>query len=258
MGRPRIYGPVYRKSYAGKSASQLVVRKKRGKYRKHAGGRKITLGGRGEMASSFTPFPPTQFCKMEFSDLKGLTSAATTSVTGLEFAYRLNSIWEPKLGAGATFRANGWDQISSIYQQYKVHGVKIEIEFTNPSADGMMWVIALRAPSNTANTNSLLTRQIDMRAMHYTGPINNTGSQVKRWSKYVNIGQVSGLTKLQFKADTEDYNSPIFTNPSKVPVLAVNVANSADATIQNLNFKLRLLYYVQLYDKFEIPNSVII
>ncbi len=219
--------------------------------------RKRTLGGRGELAANYTPFPPTQFCKMPFAATSGLSSAATQSVTGTEIVYRLNSIFEPKVVA-PLFRASGYDEIRLIYKRYKVHGCMVDVTFSDPSADGLYWVVAMRAPGSITNTNTLRYTSVDMRYLHWTGALNNTGSQVAHFRRYINISKISGLTNLQFKADTTNFTSEIISNPNAVPVVVVNVANSKDATVQGCNFTIKLTYHVQLYDKVELTSSPVI
>lgn len=201
-------------------------------------------------------FEGRKMVKMLFHSTLGMNTGTTQNMFGSNVIFRLNSIYQPRI-TSAVFRAQGYDQISSIYKRYKVYGAKVVITANNPTQDGLF--LGVR-PGQYDNVDYIANEFIGparMKKWTKALPINNTGSQVTKYEAYWDIGAMQGLTDLQFKSDNDEYASNINANPVKAPYLEIAIANSQDITDAQMNVDVKIYYYVQLYDRQVLANSAI-
>lgn len=242
-GRPRKYGPVFMPKLAGKGAQKVTpVQIVPTKIPKAPGQRAL--------------FPATRFCVMRYTRAEGISTAATQNMFGENRLFLLNAIYAPKVSVPA-FRVQGYDQIANIYGKYKVFGAKVRIVWTNPSLDG---IIVGHRPAQHDNTDYLSSEYVGPAAMkRWTclKEINDSGKQTVTYTRYFDVAKMEGLTKLQHRADLDDYCAGIASNPSKAPYLEICAANTKDATGATIFYTITIDYYCQLYDKKILSNSAV-
>ncbi len=195
------------------------------------------------------PLPPKWKANFVFGAAAALT-VGSASVMGTETVYRLNSIYTPLFGASPGQQPYGYDQMSGLYDRYIVRAVRVDIEFTDPSTDGLH-VAAMVQPASGALT--LQGRSIrNCREMPgvVSGDLNNTGSQTIRFTKRFTIAEIEGVTEREMVSTSSLYSAEIDQNPTLNPWLRLAVAsyNSADTT-SVVRYNLRLTYETELYSR---------
>lgn len=200
-------------------------------------------------------FPTHKFCTMKYTRQNILFTGTTQYSFGTNKLYRLNNIYQPAVSS-ALHRAQGWNYINGIYGKYKVYGAKVNIMFTDPSQDGL--TVGIR-PAQFDNTDYMSLETVSAASQKrwtVTKSINNTGSQVVRYSRYFDIGNMQGLTKSQFRADDDKYAAALDANPAISPYIELAVANNKDTVSATINSQITIIFYVQLYDRqvLQTPN----
>lgn len=250
MGKSQLV--VYKPKPPVKSNSLVVYRPKRKSMSKALAARKGFTLNRGMT----TLFPQRKNVKMVFEYFTGLTASTTQNNFGTSQAFSLNSIYSPQVTSPFS-RPQGYDQIVNIYKRYKVYGCKMELTFSNPTADGL-WVCCRATTSDTSDDPIGETvSSAGMKKWTTVKPINDTGSQVVHINRYWNIAAIEGLTKSQFKNDIDKYAASIAASPSYVPVIYIAVNNTASTTQYAVGVNVKLTYYVQLYDRNTFGTSTV-
>lgn len=224
------------------------------KTRKRATTRKTSLVRPSRLAFPDSVFPPQKYVTMKFAESGALTTGTTQNLFGDNRLFLLNAIFAPKVSS-PQFRAQGFDQIKSIYKRHKVWGAKVSITFSNPSIDGL-WV-GFR-PAQHDNVDYISAEYLGpslMKRWTVCKPINNTGSQVVKYTRMFNIANLQGLTKDQFSADNGDYVGTETANPTKAPYIEFTVCNTASTVSATIVYQIQIEYIVQLYDRQVLTNS---
>lgn len=201
-----------------------------------------------------TLFPSQKFVQMQFVQAHGVTSSTTQNNFGTSVLYYLNTIVGPKVSAPA-YNVQGYDQVATVYDKYKVFGCKVHIVFTNPSQDGLFVGVRFAQHGQIDYMDGETTSSARMKKWTTVKPMNNTGSQVWSYNRYFNIASVEGLTKLQFNADIDNYSKEFGFQPTNKPYIGVAVANTQDTTAATIAYQITCTYYVQLYDRKFLANS---
>lgn len=198
--------------------------------------------------SSQSPFPPHKVYKLPFSAKFILTTVDGGTTLGAQVIHRLNSLFDPEASFGG-HQPYGFDALAVAYNRYKVLACRVKITLTDPSADGMMFVWCIFNPSNASGTIAGLDPSLVLERQQAGGCfINNTGSQTKTITLGAPIGLVSGLTKLQFDADPDNFTAPVTADPGNVCMLAVAVASiravsPAITLVCNMEMEFEALFY---------------
>lgn len=197
--------------------------------------------------NQWDPIPQKMFIKMRYAD-RQIYTAGVGGICGAEQVYRLNSVNDPDF-TGTGRRAYGWTTMSSLYNRYKVHSVDIIIKATDPSEDGMFLVGMVQAPANAYQTTGKTGAQISETSGSFYKQVNNTGSQQATIKKHFKIQGISGLTKIQFKADVASFTATSTGNPANTPWLRINAGSARNATGGTIIIQTELIYHIQWYDR---------
>ncbi len=201
------------------------------------------------------PFPARWKATLQFSQRSALT-VATASAFGTESVYRLNSIFAPTFTPSATEQPYGYDQMSPLYERYIVRAVTINIQFTDPSADGLV-VAAMVQPASGSQT-------LSGKSIAYphecpgciVANINNTGEQLANFRKRFTIAQIEGLSERDLVSTSSLYSAEIDASPTLCPWLRLAVAsyNSTDTT-STVRYTVTLSFEVELYNRVYLDSS---
>lgn len=204
------------------------------------------------MNRKYTFLPWSKSCIMPMSSQVTLTASGTQSVFGNEYVFRLNSLYTPQIiPAGAPSpQPNGFASAGAQYKKYQVYACGIELEFFNPSDDGL--VVGVFIQGNQAGAQALTaltTTAADSKQGCATYSMANTGSQklVKRF--YCPIHVLEGLSKLSFKVQQDNYSALVNANPATACYLRIAVANTVDTAAETVQCMVRLNYYTMFSQK---------
>lgn len=203
----------------------------------------------------FDPFPPRLNRTLVYCQaLAQLSDGAVAFKTGAAVTFNLNSVFAP-LTAGA-HQPYGFDQLSPLYQKYKVTHVTFKIRMlptlsTNFTfSGGLVWCVvpvnSVYDPSSSATEFVLEKPGGGILCGSSVNPVNHTMS--------IPIHQAAGITKQQFNADVEDYSSLVTASPAKIPVLRI-AAWSTAATAQYTDWFVEVHYQVEFYDRLIQASS---
>jgi len=196
-----------------------------------------------------SPFASRKHGHMDYVEIVTLTSG-NTGLTGTEYVFRLNSLYDPNFTAGG-HQPYGFDQFNTVYNKYKVTGVSIEVMFVNAAENTMFAIWQISSPGDTRTTNSISPGVAFERPNVAWGVVNsNIGEQTQlNFKQYVDIAALSGLTKQQFIDDNQAYASDITTNPAASPFLRLNVASGLGSSGTNLGAIVKFRFWFEMWDR---------
>lgn len=227
--------------------------------------KQVTLGGTKSYAPTSSawnrlknrgPFPAGMSYDFTYSSFNTLLNGAV-STFGTEHVFRLNSLFDPDFSVGG-HQPYGFDQVTPIYSRYKVHAVTIEIDFAAPrSMSNATVACQLSAPQDGVVLAGTNVTQVYERPNCVLMPLNDTGSQVVRIVKRLDMWDIIGCTKAQFEADTEQYAPLVSANPAKVCFLrlAVSEPTGGLASIMSVDAYTRITYHSKLWDRKTLAQS---
>lgn len=208
------------------------------------------------------PFPRVLITRSKFAShlVMGVPAFGVATYN----TYRANTIWDPDLtNAGKT--VVGWNILNSIYGRYLVTGCAIDVQFTNPSADGIRVGIRLRQANSLPIGGSSTMQDILEQPGTYSSGINNTGSQKKSFKFFVTPWSLFGIDKLEYMANSSGYSSLMAAMPTApgfvagdgcvFDIFAINEDSSASAS--QIVCDVKLTYYVKCYNRLALSSNSI-
>jgi hypothetical protein len=213
------------------------------------------------LGGGYNPFPPTMKKKLVFRESNTLNAGAV-GVIGTIQQYRLNSPYDPNYTGGghsayAFDTLCGADGAQAIYGRYKVNGVRIEFDVYDPSVSDNIAIVwrctdPLQAATTIAGSNPDIIAE-----QQYSGfaTISTTGSRRVHRVIYVPLWKMSGLTKLQYDADPDNYTAPYNNNPGNIMNFQIGIANMAAGSTGTVNCTVKVEYYCQFYQRNALAYS---
>lgn len=204
--------------------------------------------------SAHDPIGPSKVCKLTYTAYSGLQTNIVGAISTW-FGMNLNSIFSPE-NAGTGAQPYYHDQMALLYNRYKVNGCKVDIVFQNPSEDGMQVVAAIQPSVGLTSYVGLTVQAVQERPMTVCRAMSNTGEQVTRISQYFSIGQVEGLSPIQFKSANSDvYCANLGSNPTAMPTLWVGCSSNNGTSGATVQCNITITYYVRLYERIQQARS---
>jgi hypothetical protein len=187
------------------------------------------------------PFGPKAMVRLPYVSEIAVVSTYAAGVTAGN-AYRLNSLYDPDI-TGAGLQPRQFDQLAAIYGKYIVHGAKITVEFSNPTVDGVFVGIGVRSSSGVSFLGKTLS-DVRERQGCQVKSIANSGEQYRRFSHYVTIADLFGITKNQYSSEASIYGALVTTNPVLTGILEVFTLSSANDSTTRAS--VQITYYGQM------------
>lgn len=196
---------------------------------------------------ALSPFAQRYITKMKWG-----ASIITDAVTGL-YTLRLNSVFDPDLTSLGTHRPYGFDQLSTIYNRYRVIACGWRINQAT-GVSGTPVVIA----SMPTNDGSLVFANFgamaeNPRAKYVTQAIG--GNAMILHSKSY-IPKLVGQTRTQYMSD-DRYASDVLSNPVENAQLVVQTFNGLNgAQFGGIGLQVVLEYTVEWFDVKHLVQSL--
>lgn len=201
------------------------------------------------------PFPPSRRYSLSYGNVFSLSGSGTGNVYGTAQSYRLNSLFDPDLTGSGT-QPYGYDQITPIYNLYKVLRATVELDAENTSTSAGTLTLcvvpsAVSLPTlAAANVDAFLDKPFcwssSIGAVDANGPL--------KFRQSFDIGALDGLTPLQFHADKGDYSASITANPAAQVRLTMAVAPATSAALI-ANVKVRITFDCVFWDRTILAQS---
>lgn len=197
----------------------------------------------------YLPFGSSYYFKLPYSSTHVLTSLNTALAA--TFQFNLGSCFDPQTSIGG-HQPFQWDQISPLYTNYRVLATKYEVTFSDPTIDGMWCGVQVRNPESTTAGGQTLD-YIRERRLTNMQPINNTGSQKKKFEAYVELHKLYGETKNQWMNNAANKAS-VNGNPATTPLLELLLVNPL-SDIGTITVNVRIIYYGVLTEPVTVAQS---
>lgn len=204
------------------------------------------LSGPMKPFSQVIPFPRKWNCKFRYTDTLTLTTGSG-GVFGTTYSYGLNCLYDPYLGTGG-HQPYGFDQMTALYARYHVSGCLVELVINDPSSDGIVVGCLVQSSTGIGSIANQTTAIIKEQPYSWVCPLNNTGSQVKKFKQYFPMHVVEGLTKMQYHCDLTGYASVISANPTNKPDIEIGACSDRASAGDTIKCHITLTYFTQLYD----------
>jgi len=186
-------------------------------------------------------FADTLFVQLNYVESLNLSNGSPR----IQYTFRGNSLFDPDY-TGTGHQPMYFDQYAAIYQRYRVLGSSIRVDCIN--AQGLSACYFIMFPNTeiaTLTSIPLALEQSRARAANIM-PIAG-GGPAARYQQYCSTRKACGLTKGEFYDDT--YSSTVGNNPNQIwywNLFWETTDSSSDVTV---NAIVKLVYYVQFYDK---------
>lgn len=228
------------------------------KYRKHRnrrGQRRMRRTRRkvftSSMKSSSTPIPDRYFTKLRYTDIHGMSFTGGSGVPATQ-SYRINSIFDPDL-TGTGHQPLGHDEMATLYNRYRVYGMKYRITLSNQSTTDYADICVSLRPNTTTYSSIYTAMESAYNQKSIVGP--ETGSRnISIIKGYASVAKLRGISKRQLAIE-EDYGALFGSNPGNIPLLTIFAQNQNSATSITVNARVDLVYYVCLYDRKLLVQS---
>jgi hypothetical protein len=160
-------------------------------------------------------------------------------------AFNLNSLFDPDR-TGAGHQPRGFDEISTLYNRYRVYGLAYKITASTSGTD----LLQLAAyPRNGTGTPVTFSDSVE-QPFAQSSPV--TAYQVGRISGYVDLPKINGKTRAAYAAD-DTTQAEVSTSPSETMVLNTQVFSMT--TTQNS--VVRMFVLLEFDCEFSDPKSLV-
>lgn len=190
------------------------------------------------------PFSRSYRVRIPYSHETGFTTSGGT--TAVSLSYRLNSLFDPD-ASGVGHQPMQFDQLAGIYSKYIVYACKVDVEVSNPDADGLYVGYNCVGTGQTGGSGLTLGHLAELRNCKMY-PLNNSGSQVRRFSVYVPIHTLIGVPKIVYNTDRDNYAATTTTNPVAAASVNFLTLDSTNSATNSANWKITMTYYAEFYN----------
>jgi hypothetical protein len=191
---------------------------------------------------------PHQYLTFKYSDFQTIT---LLTVTGVSQIYNLNSLFDPDR-TGTGHQPYGYDQLSAMYNRYRVLRVKWKVKFATSSGD----YFALVLPSNGLLASAPTTLAPFITASECPlskSIIQSSTSQSETVIGSIKLNELNGVTRTEYIAD-DRFEAQVSTSPAELIVLNLAFYNpNVGTTI--INFNVTLEYEADLHDPILLAGS---
>ncbi len=191
--------------------------------------------------------PANRVARLAYAELIGLTEAVAGS--GVSTSFSLNSIYDPNSG-GVGKQPVGFDQIATMYGQFRVLGCRVKLTFANFSNQNtMVGMFGTYQPAVPADPAAWLCQPYGLSA-----PIEALGSKCTRvLVKRFDIPTVLGLAKAQYMSDMDFVGTPS-GNPTRQAYLMVH-GRSMTTTVASFQVYVQMEFDVMFSQPLALNTS---
>jgi hypothetical protein len=178
-------------------------------------------------------------------------SASVITVAGSNQIFRLNSIFDPNAAVGGT-QPYGYDQVSALYNRYRVLKTRWKIVFAASTAGYSAVVVPINGAlsSPVADLTTLTSAAMVPFAKYFNY---NTGAMPPKTSGSMNLNVLGGVARVEYLTD-DRFEAQIGANPAEVISLNIGVYNPSGGTI-TISYFVELWYEVDLHDPISLAAS---
>lgn len=237
---------------------QRVLPRKRARTQRYSRNTGPSYGGisSGKTFSKYSgkdPFRPTYKCKLHYAETFTFTSGAG-GICGTEQAMSINNLYDPNLTGGG-HQPYCFDQLAALYGRYIVKKVSFDIDWSDPSGDGMFVVAMLQGNSSGTALTGMTRDRVTELPFCASAELNNTGSQIEHFKKTISIWELLGITKTQYMGSSTLYGAAVGTNPSVPVYLRFSCGSIRGTAGDTVIGQVRIIFDCEFYDRITQNQS---
>ncbi len=194
------------------------------------------------------PFPVSRTVDLPFDDFTNLAATASNNVSTVR--YGLNALYDPKMLGTGDYQPYGFNTLALLYGRYIVTSVFMDLEFFDPSVDGLTVGFKLGGSDPSGQQINVAVQQ-PFTAMQ---TISNSGDQRAHFQIGIPLHQIVGITPGMWRDEQNQYGAAVSANPTQIPKLTVWVGGVGSGT-PTVRYNLRLVYRARLYDRTTLSAS---
>lgn len=205
-----------------------------------------------------SPFPPHKLYKLQYQQRNTLVTTGSSSATfGVQQQWSLNGMFDVDI-TGSGHQPYGYDALAVAYNRYKVIGITIEFNLTDPTSDGLRFGWQINNPTNIAATLAGVDPDVvGERVQAGKVDMNDSGSQKKTIRFFLPMYKAANLTRLQFNADPDNFTASTGSGaPGSQPTVVIACADlRASASQNSIICTTKLTYHAVFYDRKIMAQS---
>lgn len=191
------------------------------------------------------PVSERYFTRLRYSEGISFTIPAALSLTAYIFQ---SSVYDPDFTS--TGHQPLWrDTLATMYNRYRVFGIKYRVEFRNTNVQQMTYVYIKHSDNSTTETNPNTLRE---RGEGQAKNLDSLYGRANVLSGYLSVAKCHGLSKREFY-DDDGFIAAIGANPAKMAYLQLYATTFNTSCIVNAVCDLE--YYVEFMDRVDIAGS---
>jgi len=232
----------FKKTFRRKS--RPLARKGKSGYRRKA---KMTYAPRMATNASKEIIPKFYTCKLNyFSQDIGATSTTTPTLR----VFKANGLFDPDY-TGTGHQPRGFDQMASLYNNYKVSAVKVVVTAQCSSQTQYGYVGLGFNNHNIATVGSLEEMK---EAVKWT--TKNLDHENKVYIKrYMKCAAIEGITDIMYRSNQDIYAAGVGANPSVTPNIFVAWQHTDEASTFQPYVQVKITFYCQFYNRVNLGSS---
>lgn len=190
------------------------------------------------------PFPDKQIVKLTYSAFHQINPAASTYTR----QYNLNSVFDPDR-TGVGHQPMYFDQLAAVYGRYRVYAAAYEVTVSNANVPVRFVVVPHNQSSAPSNVEDAIETRWSQNCIVNT--MSDGGGNVKTLKRYISLKALLG----EDLSDDRD-QALVTASPSNVVLISAMIeALDGSSTISSINFRFKLNYYVEFFDRNTISGS---
>lgn len=198
---------------------------------------------------ALSPFAQRYICKMKYAEQVKVTGPGGAGLAA--FRFNLNSIYDPNR-TGIGHQPYGYDQLSGLYNRYRVVKCSYVISAYNLASDGDGYSIVAALPANEQVNlvGGVAEAQENPRCKFIT---QSPGGGLKVLRGTVYLPSLVGRNKTQYMSD-DRYQATYGSDPNELAILNVFAgAMDGEALTNTMQLNVVLTYTVE---SFDVKNQI--
>lgn len=194
--------------------------------------------------------PERYFCKLKICDNFQVGTGSNPSA--LEH-YRLNSIYDPYYGTGG-HQPRGFDQLASIYENYRVHKAKVIFNANYIDESSQLWIGLLAEDINLPGFSWIYDACEKPGTVWFKQTNRDRAHFLK---KTYDMAKLFGMTKEQYRTDPATA-AAVNADPAKVGYVGLAAANLDETTnigVDEVNYNITIIYFVEFFNRKMLGSS---
>jgi len=191
---------------------------------------------------------PHKYVRLKYSDIFSFSLA---TITGTNQLMNLNSLFDPDR-TGVGHQPYGYDQLSALYNRYRVLKTSWKITF-HAEATGFYIVVV--------PTNGTLATAITNQASYSTAcevppavvKAQGTGANSVIVRGSIALNDLNGCTKVEYLAD-DRFESQVGASPTELMILNIGNYNPAGTSV-NIDYTVEMEFFVDFHDPIILASS---